>query len=477
MYLKRKEELRDFLKTFQSKTFGVIIGIVGVTIVLTLTTKADFLIKTDKLGYIDALNLLSSLLASIVATVYSITIVALQLASTQFSPRILRYFLSHNTYNQITLGVFLGWVVFCLLLKFWLIDAVAPEETQVPNSMKPILNLGIYGCIILIGGLLPHFIITIAESINAASITRKITLHTVTEISKSSELWQMQEEVETRPEHPNKIPVFSQNFGYLRSINIEKLRKISHQFKYIDFIEQVNDVGSYISRGTLLAYVACESISQKEQEEIAHLVGKQFSVGKFRSYKQDIHFGLRQLVDIALKAISPAVNDPTTAINCLDYLGEIVRTILHADMPATGFTRWKGEKLYLNEASFDRIINQAFDQIYHYGRNDFAVTARLINTINHVIPHTKKIAHLDVITDEILEIGLDFAYQYKNGNLSLVHSQEQLMRIFKILLRSIRNLDQQYIVLGVEDFLHEDKIKLLQNRCTQYINEIEEKLR
>ena len=476
MYLKRKEELLDFLKTFQSKSFGVILGIVFFTMLLAFTTKAGFLIKTDKLGYIDALNLLASLLASIVATVYSITIVALQLASTQFSPRILRYFLSNNTYNQVTLGIFLGWVVFCLLLKFWLIDAIPPEETQVPNSMKPILNLGIYGCIILIGGLLPHFIITIAESINAASITRKITLHTITEIAKNKEFWKHQEEVEKRPEHPNKIAVYSNDFGYLRSVNIDRLRKISHQYHFVDFIEQINDVGSYVSKDTLLAYIACKNISEKEQDKIVKIVTKQFSVGKFRSYHQDIHFGLRQLVDIALKAISPAVNDPTTAINCLDYLGEIVREILQADMPATGLTHWKGEKLYLNEASFDRIINQAFDQIYHYGRNDFAVTARLINTINHTISHVKKIAHLDVITDEILEIGLDFAYQYKNGSISQVHSQEQLLRIFKILQKSINNLNQQYLLLEVKDFLHQDKITLLQNRCLQYVKDIEMKL-
>ena len=476
MYLKHKEELRDFLNTFRSKSFGVIIGIIALTVLLALTTKADFLIKTDKVGYIDALNLLASLLASIVATVYSITIVALQLASTQFSPRILRYFLSNNTYNQVTLGIFLGWVVFCLLLKFWLIDAVPPEDTQVPNSMKPILNFGIYGCIVLIGGLLPHFIITIAESINAASITRKITLYTITEIAKNKEFWKHLEEVEKRPEHPNKIAIYSENFGYLRSVEIENLRKISHKYPFIDFIEQVNDVGSYISRGTLLAYVACKNISEKEQKQVIEIIRKQFSVGKFRSYHQDIHFGLRQLVDIALKAISPAVNDPTTAINCLDYLGEIVREILQADIPVTGLTHWKGEKLYINEASFDRIINQAFDQIYHYGRNDFAVMARLINTINHTIFHTHKTAHLDVITDEVLEIGLDFAYQYKNGNISQIHSQEQLLRIFKILLKSIFTLNQQYEKLGVGDFLHEEKIKLLQNRCTQYIKEIEAKL-
>lgn len=89
MYLKQKEAVLDLLKNFQSKSFGIILGIVCFTMLLAFTTKADFLIKINKVGYIDALNLLASLLASIVATVYSITIVALQLASTQFSPRIL----------------------------------------------------------------------------------------------------------------------------------------------------------------------------------------------------------------------------------------------------------------------------------------------------------------------------------------------------------------------------------------------------
>ncbi|MCS6795153.1 MAG: DUF2254 domain-containing protein, partial [Raineya sp.] len=444
-----------------------------VVIILTFTTKSNFLIKTDKLGYIDAINLLSSLLASIVATVYSITIVALQLASTQFSPRILRYFLSHNIYNQITLGIFLGWVVFCLLLKFWLIDAIPAEQNEVPSSMKPILNVAIYGCIFLIGGLLPHFIITIAESINAASITRKIALHTISEVHSASKNWIFQEEIHERPKHPNKVPVLSKNFGYLRSLDIENLIKISQKYPEIDFIEQVNDVGSYISQNTPLAYVAFKEKS-KNQEKIIQKVRRQFEIGKFRSYHQDIHFGVRQMVDIALKAISPAVNDPTTAINCIDYLGEIVREILQANMPSVGFTKWKTANVYLNEASFDRIINQAFDQIYHYGRNDFAVTARLINTISQVINFTQKQAHLDVITEEILEIGEDFYQQYRYENISRIYTQEQLTRVFRILQRTIRNLQKQYEeVFAQKHYAHIQELQELYVKCERAVSDIQ----
>jgi uncharacterized membrane protein len=471
MNLKMQEALRDALKLFKANTFKVIYIVLGFTIILTFTTKADFLIKTDKAGYIDALNLLSSLLASIVATVYSITIVALQLASTQFSPRILRYFLSHNPYNQVTLGIFLGWVVYCLLLKFWLIDAIPAEQNSVPNSMKPILNLGIYGCIALIGILLPHFIVTIAESINAASIIRKITLHTLDEIQQAKQVWAHQEEEPERPKHPQKVAVMSHRFGYLGSVNIENLRKITHKYPEIDFIEQVNDVGSFIQKDGEVAYVAYNRVSDN-QKKIEELVRKQFQVGKFRSYHQDIHFGLRQLVDIALKAISPAVNDPTTAINCLDYLGEIMREIMQAGMPSVGFTKWKGEKVYLNEASFDRVVNQAFDQIYHYGKNDFAVTARLLDTIRKIVPFALKEAYIDVLTDEILEIGLDFTYQYQHGNMKNMHSQEQLMRIFRIILKSIEALERQYATLQVANYTDKGKVELLKSRCLQNIAEI-----
>ncbi|KOY85276.1 hypothetical protein AD998_03105 [bacterium 336/3] len=471
MSLKNKEALKDALGLFKANTFKVIYIVLIFTVVLTFTTKANFLIKTDKAGYIDALNLLASLLASIVATVYSITIVALQLASTQFSPRILRYFLSNNPYTQITLGIFLGWVVYCLLLKFWLIDAIPPEQSVVPDSMKPILNLGIYGCICLIGVVLPHFIVTIAESINAASITRKITLHTLHEVQIAQKTWQHQEETKERPQHTNKIAIKSENFGYLRSLNIEKLRKIANQYPQIDFIEQINDVGSFIQKDVEIAYIALNA-PIPEIKKIENQIRKQFDIGKFRSYRQDIHFGLRQLVDIALKAISPAVNDPTTAINCLDYLGEIIREIMEAGMPSVGFTKWKGEKVYLNEASFDRVVNQAFDQIYHYGKNDFAVTARLIDTIRKVIPFALKINYLDVFADEILEVGLDFSYQYQNGNLKHVHSQEQLMRIFKITLKTIQTLEEQYRHLDKNDYEGKEKLQSLRNKCLKNIEEI-----
>ncbi|MDX1904942.1 MAG: DUF2254 family protein [Thermonemataceae bacterium] len=465
--LKNKELLKDYLEIFKSNTFKVIYLILGFTILLTFTTKADFLIKTDKAGYIDALNLLASLLATIVATVYSITIVALQLASTQFSPRILRYFLSHSLYNQITLGAFLGWVLYCLLLKFWLIDAIPPEQSFIPNSMKPILNLAIYGGIGLIGIVLPHFIISIAESINAASITRKIALNTFDTIYQMKDSWKKQEEVKILPEQA-KNRILAQEMGYLRAIKTKKLKKLTEIYPEIAFIEQANDIGSFIHKNIEIAYIAY-NVPSKRQTEIEQQIYQQFSIGKFRNPQQDIHFGLRQLVDIALKAISPAINDPTTAVNCLDYLAEIISVAMEANIPATRFTKIQDTPIYLREVCLEKVVNQAFDQIYHYGKSDFAVMIRLTDVLQKNIQLARRTEYVDIFRYELSEIALDFLYQYQLGNLKHLHSQEQLLRIFGNIVEGLDSIKIQYKHLEDDSYTNEASFLSLEKKYKEQI--------
>ncbi|MCS6820964.1 MAG: DUF2254 domain-containing protein [Microscillaceae bacterium] len=470
--LKHREAAWEALQLLKSTSFSIIYIIFGLTVAIGFVTNSNFFINTDKAGYIDALNLLASLLAGIVATTYSITIVALQLASTQFSPRVLRYFLSKNLYTQITLGVFMGWVMYCLLLKFWLIDSLPAEQTTVPEEMIIFLDIAIYGCIFLTAGLLPHFIVTIADNINVASIVRKIALHTIDEIQEAKLFWQHQEEIPHRIQHPQKIAIHSRSFGYLQSIDYEELRKIS-LIKGVELIEQVHDVGSFVQRDAVLVNVVLSD--PKIFSSIEKRILRTCRIDKFRSYHQDLNFGIRQLVDIALKAISPAVNDPTTAVNALDYIGEIAKEIMQANMPVSGHTRWKGHNLYLNEVSFKRIINQSFDQIYHYGRTDFAVTARLFDTIAKIIPAAHKNQYLEVLGDEIVELGLDFNYQYIQGTLSQAYSFEQLVRLLKIILRVIENIQEkskQNQQPPLSQHLQE-RLSLVARMCKQSIEHIQ----
>ena len=82
-------------------------------------------------------------------------------------------------------------------------------------------------------------------------------------------------------------------------------------------------IGEFIMKDTtVLLQVSVEKKSEELLYELADIVSKTFSVNRFRSHTQDINFGVRKLVDIAIKAISPAVNDPTTCLNCIDQIGE-----------------------------------------------------------------------------------------------------------------------------------------------------------
>jgi uncharacterized membrane protein len=101
-------------------------------------------------------------------------------------------------------------------------------------------------------------------------------------------------------------------------------------------------------------------------------------LGPVRTMEQDVEFGILQLVDIALKAISPAVNDPSTAINCIDQLSRIlVRVASREPASATFFDPPGVVRVILPELPFSRLVDVAFEQIVHYGKGDVAVSIRL----------------------------------------------------------------------------------------------------
>jgi uncharacterized membrane protein len=102
--------------------------------------------------------------------------------------------------------------------------------------------------------------------------------------------------------------------------------------------------------------------------------------------QQDVEFGIIQIVDIALRAISPAVNDPTTAINCVDQLCRIV-IVWAARAPAERFMYGPPHVLRLAVPwiTHDGLLDTAFEQIRHYARSDFAVSLRLLRAFEDIV--------------------------------------------------------------------------------------------
>jgi uncharacterized membrane protein len=119
------------------------------------------------------------------------------------------------------------------------------------------------------------------------------------------------------------------------------------------------------------------------------LFRKAFDIGPSRTLQQDIEFGVLQIVDIALRAISPAVNDPSTAINGIDQLSRILIRIAARQEPTSIIYDLPGEvRLIVPWIDFEGLLDSAFDQIRHYGASDVAVCLRLLRALNDIAVST-----------------------------------------------------------------------------------------
>jgi uncharacterized membrane protein len=123
-------------------------------------------------------------------------------------------------------------------------------------------------------------------------------------------------------------------------------------------------------------------------EGIARLLAA-FDFGPTRTLQQDVEFGVLQIVDIALKAISPAVNDPTTAISCVDQLSRILIRFASREPPDELLCDPPGvPRASVTWIHFDRLLEAAFEQIRMYSKSDVAVSLRLLRALGDIAAST-----------------------------------------------------------------------------------------
>src|SRR5271166_3460868 len=245
-----------------------------------------------------------------------ILLMTLTLASMQFSPRIIVSF-SRDRVTQWTLGIFLGTFSYCM--------AALPTAHSLPQPFAPVATvLGAMVLALVCVGLLLFFIHHISQAISVNHIVDRIAAETEAMI----------DEIMPRPHrsnHPNhlkdaplrpsssEVAVLSNVSGYIRFI--DKRRLVAVAKHYHVSIRVLRRVGHFVPAGIPLMMVS--KGNRLPPEGTAELLAA-FDCGPTRTLQQDVEFGVLQIVDVALKAISPAVNDPTTAISCVDQLSRIL---------------------------------------------------------------------------------------------------------------------------------------------------------
>lgn len=321
------------------------------------------------------LSTIASAIITVVALAISVLLLTLTLASMQFSPRIIINFIEDKK-TQYFLGIFLGTFGYCL--------TAMGATRSLPLPFAPILTVTVamflaFICIIL----LLMFINHIALAISANNIIHQLARQTEkmiddmipAEYSQHSNKQSIPKDANT-----NKTPVVSVVSGYIRSIDTRQLLRVAshHQTN----VEVVRRVGHFVPTGIPILIL---SGSGKLKEETYHDFRAAFDFGPTRTLKQDVEFGILKIVDIALKAISPAVNDPSTVVNCIDQLSAVLIYFCSHNPTDQMHTDTDGKVFVtIPWLDFERLVDSAFEQIRMYGKTDVAVNLRLLRALGDI---------------------------------------------------------------------------------------------
>ena len=165
--------------------------------------------------------------------------------------------------------------------------------------------------------------------------------------------------------------------GYIRFIDASRLVLLA-KFNHVK-IHVIRRVGQFVPAGTpMLMVYKGDRLSPEARREVLDA----FDLGPSRTLQQDVEFGVLQIVDIALKAISPAVNDPTTAVTCVDQLSRILIRFAAREPPPPIFYNPPGiARVSIRSIDFDGLLKSAFEQIRLYSKSDVAVSLRMLRAL------------------------------------------------------------------------------------------------
>lgn len=331
------------------------------------------------------LSAVAGSMITVAGVAFSITVVALTLASQQFGPRLLRNFMRDRG-NQIVLGTFIATFIYCLLI----LRAVRGSDNGgfIPHFS---VTLGLILAIASLGVLI-YFIHHVTNSIRASCIVASVAEDLDGAIDRlfPSKVGSNQP---TPAHHPSaRIPddfhtqarrVRAVGSGYLQAIDTDVLMSLSVEHDLI--LNLPYRPGHFVPvDAPLLEAWPPEHLQAGGMEDMLAA----FVLGDERTLIQDIEFSINQLVEIAVRALSPGTNDPFTAMTSIDRLGAALSRLAGRNFPSCYRYDDKGRlRLITNPITLTGVVDAAFNQIRQYGKTSAAVTIRLLETIAMIAAH------------------------------------------------------------------------------------------
>ena len=274
------------------------------------------------------LSAIATSMITVTGVVFSVTVVALQLASSQFSPRVLRTFLRDRTV-QVALGAFIASFIYALLV-------LRTVRTATPQQTAYVPRLSVSAAFLVLAFSLVMFVVYInhiAQSIRAARVIESIGDETRVVMRRMLEEVHERRAAPDPNHHAQREIVHSEQPGVVLAFDRHAIVRAAGRVDGCAFA--LVRPGDFVPTGMPLLELRWSGRTNGDgSREIATSLGKAVAVGRGPTLDQDPAFGFRQLVDIAIRALSPGVNDPTTAAQCLDQLHDLLRSSASRPWPS-----------------------------------------------------------------------------------------------------------------------------------------------
>ncbi len=320
------------------------------------------------------LGTLSGALLTMTTVTFSTIMVVLTMYSSQFSPRALQNFLNKAS-TQRVLGIFMGGFVYTILSLLFMRKASINHEV-ISASVGVILAVV---CLAFFA----FFIHNVGTSIQVSRLIRELADDVITALK--SERKGMEENTivwsDEKPFFVQSFPfvseVKSNAFGYIQYIEYENLTKWAIEQNAV--IDVVRPIGAFCGTQSVLATV------YSQQELDTKKLSSHFTLGEERSILQDVEYGIEKIVEIALRALSPGINDPNTAIRCIHSIGEVLQraTLLPGGIAVT-YTEDNKPCVVTVYPSTEDYFYAAFSQISYYGKEDVSILSALLDALIYI---------------------------------------------------------------------------------------------
>jgi len=363
---------------------SVVFSIVMIEVDRALTAQLSWVYTGGPEGARVVLSTIAASMITVAGVTFSITIVALTLASQQFGPRLLRNFL-RDLGNQITLGTFVATFIYCLLVLRTVRGT--DDEQFVPHLA---VTVGVVLAMLSLSVLI-FFIHHVATSIQASRVIANVAADLEGAIDR---LFPEQMGRGPGPDPSERAacvpsPTFegahaivAVGGGYVQAVDSARLLKLAKENNLVLRLD--SRPGTFVRSGTSLVSVAPPFTPADDVEESVRAT---FIIGAERTGTQDLGFFVNQLVELAVRALSPGINDPATARTCIDRLEQALGNLAGRSMPSASRHDDDGTlRVVASAVTFVGMLDLAFTEIARYGRSSVSVSCRLLEALRDLAP-------------------------------------------------------------------------------------------